>query len=417
MTTSSHSDLTPASWRDTVFNRAVLAAALGNFVNIYDLLLFSVVRIQSLTSLGVAENELLDVGVRLLNLQMLGMLIGGLLWGVVADRIGRMTVLFASVAMYSVANIANAYVTNVEWYGALRFLAGVGLAGELGASITMVSEALPRLTRGLGTSFVAGIGVTGAILAAVMSLHSDWQTCYLVGGILGLVALGARLPLGETAMFAHMMELKQIRRGQWASLFTDSQRLKRFARCVLLGMPIWFVIGILATFSPEICRALGATGVVIAGDSILYFYIGMSTGCLLAGLLSQRWRSRRRAVIIMICTMLAVFAAFLSIKQASPELYYAVFVGLGLCCGYWALFVTIPAEQFGTNLRATVATSVPNILRGSVVILTLAVEALTRPIGLMGAIVAVGLSCFVLSFFGFWRLSESFGRDLDFFEQ
>ena len=417
MTTSSHSDLTPASWRNTVFNRAVLAATLGNFVNMYDLLLFSVVRIQSLRSLGVPDDELLDVGVRLLNLQMFGTLIGGVIWGVVADRIGRMTVLFASVAMYSLANIANAYVTDVGWYGALRLLAGIGLAGELGASITMVSEALPRYTRGLGTTFVAGIGVTGAILAAVVSLHSDWQTCYLVGGILGLVALGARLPLGETAMFEHMMQLKQIRRGQWASLFTDSQRLKRFARCVLLGMPIWFVIGILATFSPEICQALGATGPVIAGDSILYFYIAMSTGCLLAGLLSQRWRSRRRAVIIMICTMLAVFGGFLSLKQASPELYYAVFVGLGLCCGYWALFVTIPAEEFGTNLRATVATSVPNILRGSVVILTLAVEALTRPVGMIGAVVAVGLGCFVLSFFGFWRLSESFGRDLDFFEQ
>jgi len=314
-------------------------------------------------------------------------------------------------------NICNAFVTTVDAYGILRFLAGFGMAGELGASMTIVSEMLPRETRGYGTSFVAGIGVTGAILAAIVTEHTDWETAYLVGGVLGLVSLAARLPLGESSMYERMRLIRDVPRGRLDWFFNNRERFRRLAHCILLGMPVWFVIGILVTFSPEICAALGATAPVSAADGVLYYYVGLTLGSIAAGWLSQTWRSRRRALGVLVGVTGWIFAAFVLLERATPGVYYGIFTALGLFSGYWALFVSIPAEQFGTNLRGTATILIPNIIRGSVVVLTSSVHMLSKSGGLVGSVAIVGAACFALSLIGIWRLPESFGRDLDFIER
>ncbi len=409
--------LSGAAWQNAVLNRPVLASALGNFVVTYDLVLFSIVRIPSLTSMGVTGHDLLETGFDLLDLQMLGMLLGGFLWGILADKIGRLPVLFISAALYSIANISNAFATTVDSYSILRFLAGFGMAGELGASVTIVSEMLPRLTRGFGTSFVAGIGVIGAIAAAIVTAHTDWETAYLVGGVLGLVGLAARLPLGESIMYEHMRNLRELPRGRLDWFFNSRDRFRRLAHCILLGMPTWFVIGILVTFSPEICAALGATEPVSAGEGVIYYYVGLSLGSLGAGWLSQLWHSRRRTLVVLVGITAWIFAGFVLLERGTPGLYYGIFTVLGLFSGYWALFVAIPAEQFGTNLRGTATILIPNIIRGSVVVLTASVHLLSKSIGLVSGVTIVGAVCFAMSLLGIWRLPESFGRDLDFVER
>ena len=405
-----------ATWRSVLMHRVVMVAALGYFVDVYDLVLFSIVRIASLRALGVADDQLMVVGVHLLNMQMIGMLIGGVLWGILGDRYGRVSVLFGSIALYSLANIANAFAASTEMYGLLRLLAGIGLAGELGAAVTLVSEILPRETRGYGTSFVAGFGVSGALVAVAVAGHFDWRTAFVVGGVMGLLLLILRLKMAESSMFAAVADQPLVVKGNFLMLFTQQGRFTRYLRCILIGMPIWFVIGILVTFSPEICAELGATDGVSAGTGILYTYGGLVVGDLSSGMLSQWWRSRRKVVLLYVILAMLSCLGYLNLHGMSPGVYYGVFFVLGCCAGYWALCVTIAAEQFGTNLRATVATTVPNFIRGSVVLMTMGLTSLRGSFGLVHSAMLVGAGCFAMTLAALWRLPESFGKDLDFVE-
>ena len=277
----------------------VIVAALGYFVDIYDLLLFSIVRVPSLKYLGVPEGELLEKGVFLINMQMAGMLIGGILWGVLGDKKGRLSVLFGSIVLYSLANIANGFVTGVEQYAVLRFIAGIGLAGELGAGITLVSEILPKEIRGYGTALVASVGVLGAVLAYFVADLFDWQIAYFIGGGLGLLLLLLRVSVFESGIFKDLKE-KPVTRGNFFSLFTSSRQFYKYLNCILIGLPIWFVIGILVTFSPEFGKALGVAAPIKAGKAIMFAYIGLSLGDFSSGFLSQSLGSRRRVVLLFI---------------------------------------------------------------------------------------------------------------------
>ena len=399
-----------------VLNLTVIVSALGYFVDIYDLVLFSIVRVASLRDLGVPEPELLTVGVRLLNMQMTGMLIGGIVWGVLGDKLGRVSVLFGSILMYSLANIANGMITSVEAYSWLRLVAGIGLAGELGAAITLVSESLPKESRGIGTSVVAGIGVSGALLAATIGKHFSWQVAYIAGGSLGLLLLILRVKMLESGMFSQMRDESDISRGDITMLFTNLERFGRYVDCILIGIPLWFVIGILVTFSPEICKELGATGTVSAGDGIFWAYAGLVVGDIGSGLVSQWLKSRKLTLWIFQLTSAALILGFLSSKGMHPNYYYALCFALGCSVGYWAIFVTVAAEQFGTNLRATVATTVPNFVRGSVVVVTTAFTTLQSHVGIVQSALAVGAVSVLIGFFALRRLKESFGKDLNWLE-
>lgn len=402
-----------------LFGLPVIVAALGYFVDIYDLLLFSIVRVTSLKSLHVVtEQDLLEKGIYLINAQMAGLLVGGILWGIMGDKRGRLSVLFGSILLYSLANIANGFVTSVDQYAFLRFIAGIGLAGELGAGITLVSEVLPTRLRGYGTTIVASVGLFGAVAANLVAhmVKDNWQVAYFIGGGLGLALLITRISVFESGIFLQVKE-QTSDRGNFIKLFTSRDKLSRFLSCIFIGLPIWFVIGILITFSPELAREIGFTGNVVAGDAVMISYLGLVAGDISSGLLSQYVRSRRRVVLWFILFTLAFIVVYLFAPIKSMSFFYVCTFFLGFGVGYWALFVTIAAEQFGTNLRSTVATTVPNFIRGTVVPLTIAFKFLHDQIGIINSALVVGLCTIIISLVALRTLKETFGRDLTFLEK
>lgn len=394
---------------------AVTVAALGYFVDIYDLLLFSIVRVASLKSIGVPDDLLLEKGVLLINCQMAGLLLGGILWGIIGDKKGRLSVLFGSIFLYSFANIANAFVNTVEAYAVWRFIAGLGLAGELGAGITLVCELMDKKSRGFGTTIIASIGVLGAVVAALVGDFFSWRTAYVVGGVMGLALLVLRISVSESGMFTSIAN-KEIKKGHFLSLFLDYKTLLRYLRVIFVGVPIWYTIGILITFSPEFGKAFAMTDIPSAGKAVMYCYIGLSLGDFSSGLLSQYLKSRKKVFTIFIF-MLAIFiwAYFIFAKQ-SLFTYYFMCVLLGFAAGYWAIFVTSASEQFGTNIRSTVTTTAPNFVRGSVIPLTTAFQLLKTPYGVETSAVIVGGLTLAISLFSLYGMNETFGKDLDYLE-
>jgi len=380
----------------------VIVAALGYFVDIYDLLLFSIVRRTSLQSIGVPEDQLLTQGEFVLQSQMVGLLLGGLIWGVMGDKKGRLSVLFGSILLYSLANIANGFVTTVNQYAVLRFIGGIGLAGELGAGITLVSEVLPTRLRGYGTTLVATVGLMGAVLANFIAKKFDWQIAYFIGGGLGIVLLVARVSIFESGVFLKLKE-QTVQRGNFFQLFSNATRFKKFVGSVFIGLPIWFVIGILITFSPEFAKALHIDGTISAGDAVMYSYIGLAVGDLVSGFISQALRSRKKVVFLYVIVTTGMILIYLFTPGRSVFNFYLSCFLLGVSIGYWALFVTMAAEQFGTNLRSTVATSAPNFIRGMVVPLTLGFRFMREQLGggesavIYGALV-VGIITIIIAF-------------------
>jgi MFS family permease len=393
----------------------VIVAALGYFVDIYDLLLFSIVRIESLKSLGVAEADLLTEGVYLINLQMAGLLIGGILWGIMGDKKGRITVLFASILIYSLANIANGFVTTVNQYALLRFIAGVGLAGELGVGITLVAEILPKEIRGYGTSLVAGVGMLGAVLAYAVSDMFQWRVAYFIGGGLGLLLLLMRVKVFESGIF-EKVKAKAVSRGNFFMLFATRKQFFKYLRCILIGIPVWFVAGILMTFSPEFGKVLDLGEPIVAGKAVMWEYLGLTVGDICSGMLSQYFNSRKKVVFLFVSLVGVLSAVYLFVPLQSITLFYGLCVLLGFGAGYWALFVTIAAEQFGTNLRATVATTVPNFVRGSILIMTPLFLLFKEQFGLLNGAGLVGLIAIVISLTAVLFMEETFAKDLNFVE-
>lgn len=395
---------------------AVIVAALGYFVDIYDLVLFLVVRVKSLKGIGVPAESILDEGVFLINLQMTGMLLGGIAWGVMGDKLGRLRVLFGSILLYSLANIANAYVTTVGQYAVLRFVAGFGLAGELGAGVTLVGEIMSREGRGYGTTLIAGFGLLGAVAAALVGAWLPWQTAYITGGVMGLGLLALRLGVKESGLFA-AMDARTPFRGQFQKLLSDSRRAGRYVRLVFAGVPIWFTTSILVGLSPEMARAMGLRDAIDPGWAVMVMYLGGSVGDFASGLLSQRWRSRKKAMGVFLSVLVLAAAGYVTLGRTSATALYACCALLGLGAGYWAVFVTASSEQFGTNLRATAATTIPNFVRGAVVPLTSAFQAMKPIAGAVNSAVLVGAVTFATAAWAIRGLEETFGRSLDFLEE
>jgi len=400
-----------------VLQPAVIVGALGYFVDIYDLLLFSIVRSASLTNLGCAGDQLVSRGLMLLNFQNVGMLVGGIIFGILGDRFGRVVLLFGSILLYSVANIANGFVHTIDAYAMWRFIAGVGLAGELGGGITLVSEMLSKEARGYGTMIVATVGVLGAVLGGQVAGHVNWRTAYFIGGGLGLALLALRVSVVESGMFQQMhARSKPVSRGNFFALFTSWARVGKYLRCICIGLPTWFVIGILVTFSPEIARALRIQGAITALHAVQFAYLGLALGGFASGFLSQMLGSRKKIVFGFILLTLAALAAYFLAGGQSTAVFYAIILLLGFGIGYWAVFVTIAAEQFGTNIRATVATTVPNFVRGSVVPITIGFNFFRGRLGVIPGAILVGLICIGIALWALRGLEETHGKDLDYME-
>jgi MFS family permease len=393
----------------------VLVASLGYFVDIYDLLVFSIVRVPSLLAIGVKPADVKGVGITIINWQMFGLLIGGLLWGIMGDKLGRIKVLFGSILLYSIANFVNGRVTGVEEYIIVRFIAGIGLAGELGAGITLVTESMKTTKRGYGTMIVSVIGLFGAAVANLVAKNMDWHWAYYVGGILGIFLLVLRLGTYESGLYKNV-EASNVSRGNFLMLFTSFKRFIKYLYCILVGSANWFVVGILITLSPEFGRALGAKIPLNAGDGVFYSYIGIAIGGLFAGLLSQITRSRRLTVVVFVLISAISVVCYLSAKGITPSqfVWLSLFMGIGV--GYWPIFVTIPAEQFGTNIRATVTTTVPNFIRASLIPINAAFAALSANYGMIASgYIMMGILS-VVALFSISQLKETFHKDLDYVE-
>lgn len=352
-----------------IFSLPVIVAALGYFVDIYDLLLFSITRIESLRSFQLTDELVKTEGEAILMWQMGGLLLGGIIWGVMGDKKGRLSVLFGSILLYSLANIANGFVQNLDQFRVIRFVAGIGLAGELGAGITLVSELIKKEKRGIATSMVAGLGLTGAVVAFVMKQYFDWRTCYFIGGGMGLALLILRISVFESGMY-HEVKKLNVQRGNFLMLFTNADRLKRYVLSILIGLPTWFVIGVLVTFSSEFGKEMGITEKIDPGRAIMYAYAAISIGDILIGFVSQWFRSRKKALYLFYFITAVFMVLYFTINwNGTADRMYWICAGLGFGTGFWAIFVTMGAEQFGTNLRATAATTIPNMVRGMLTVM------------------------------------------------
>jgi len=399
-------------------SKMVWICALGYLVDIYDLVLFGVVRVPSLRDLGIQDGDLQSVGAHILNYQMAGMLIGGFVWGLLGDKIGRVRILFASIATYSLANLLNALAFNIEIYSALRFLAGFGLAGELGIALTLVAEILPQNKRGYGTTIVGLAGFIGAIIASFTATLVTWRISYVLGGALGFFLLFLRLRSQESPLFSSINEVPTHFRGSLVQLFSSRERILNYFKIIMVGIPIWYISGILMYFAPEFAKSLGITGPVLAGYAILWNYSGAAIGDISSGVISQILQSRKRVILIFLGILMLVLPTyFVWLRGAEPFCFYLVCFLFGVGNGYWALAIGVAAELFGTNLRATVSTSVPNLIRGAVIPMIFVFQFLKSRFGdLQGAFI-LGAAVILVAGICLISIEETFRRDLNFIEK
>lgn len=406
-----------------LFSLAVIVAALGYFVDIYDLLLFTIVREPSLQALGVDlanAKAVLSASTKIINWQMVGLLIGGILWGVMGDKKGRLSVLFGSILLYSIANFVTGFITTIDHYAYARFVAGIGLAGELGAGIALVSELLPKEKRGVGTSLVAGIGLFGAVAAYLtFNYTQDWRLCYKIGGGLGIGLLLLRIGVTESGMF-HQVKESGVSRGNLLMFFNNSKRFRKYLLAILIGLPTWYVIGILVNYSNRFATSLYGENAIISGKAIMFAYVGIAVGDILIGLVSQVFRSRKKALFLFYGLCVLSVVLFYSAWNHSDSRMYLVCGLLGFSTGFWAIFVTMGAEQFGTNLRATAATTVPNMVRGALYGINLLFKDLFQDAlgwslvrsGIITGIIVIGIAV-VSAYF----TEETFHKDLNYTEE
>jgi MFS transporter, putative metabolite:H+ symporter len=394
----------------------VLVAALGYFVDIYDLLLFSIIRVKSLKGIGLSDALCDSEGKFIISIQMYGLLIGGVIWGIMGDKKGRLSVLFGSIILYSLANIANGFVQTVNQYAAARFIAGVGLAGELGVGITLVSELVSKEARGKATSIVAGVGLTGAVAAYFIAHSFDWRVCYFVGGGLGLCLLLLRISVFESGMYKSLQSVN-VQKGNFLMFFNNGKRFKKYLISILVGLPTWYVIGILITFSKEFGERFGIHGAVDPGKAVMLAYVAISVGDLLIGFLSHELKSRKKALYIFYAITVMGIVLYFNQNNGSVAGMYAIAMLMGFGTGFWALFVTMAAEHFGTNLRATAATTVPNMVRGSLPLIIVLFKGLTPSCGYVAAAAVTGGIVMLISIVAVVLTEETFGKDLNFIEE
>ena len=408
----------------SLFSLAVIVAALGYFVDIYDLLLFTIVREPSLEGIGIVLKDkaaVLAASTKIINWQMMGLMIGGILWGTLGDKKGRLSVLFGSIALYSVANFITGFIQSVPQYAWARFVAGIGLAGELGAGITLVSELLSKEKRGIGTSLVAGIGLFGAVAAyyTFQFTGQDWRLCYKIGGALGVLLLLMRISVAESGMFKTVKE-QNVQRGNFLMFFTNRKRFKKYWLAVLIGLPTWFVIGVLVNLSNRFAQEFYGNNKIESGKAVMYAYAAIAIGDILIGLLSQFYKSRKKALLVFYLLTVAGLILFFSTVNRSDTAMYIICAFLGFSTGFWAIFVTMGAEQFGTNLRATAATTIPNIVRGALPLINiLFLDVLQNKFhyNLWQSGVITGSVVMIIAFIAFYFTEETFHKDLNYVEE
>ncbi|RTL59076.1 MAG: MFS transporter [Sphingobacteriales bacterium] len=403
----------------SILNLAVIVAALGYFVDIYDLLLFTIVKKASMQGVGATDATMLADSTKVINWQMVGLLIGGIIWGVLGDRKGRLSVLFGSIILYSVANFITGYIHTVDQYAACRFVAGLGLAGELGAGITLVSELMPKEKRGLGTSMVAGIGLSGAVVAYfTYQFTLDWRLCYKIGGVLGILLLFLRISVAESGMFKQVKE-QNVSRGNFLMFFTNAKRFKKYVLAILIGLPTWYVIGILVNQSDRFAKAMFGSTNLDSGRSIMFAYAAISLGDIAVGFVCQYFKSRKKGLLLYYMLCIVCLVLFFSNYNNSNSSMYAICAMLGFSTGFWAIFITMGAEQFGTNLRATAATTIPNMVRGALPLINMMfLDLFQKSWGwsIIKSGIYTGIIVLMVTLVAFYFTEETYHKDLNYIE-
>ena len=410
----------------SALNKIIIVAALGYFVDIYDLVLFGMERVASLKEIltplypdeAERANQVAVIGSSLLSYQMIGMLIGGVFWGVLGDKKGRLSVLFGSIIVYSLANIANGLIHDTFWYAVLRFISGFGLAGELGAGITLIAESMRKEDRGIGTTIVASVGLFGAVVAGLTTILIDnWRVSYFIGGGMGLLLLFLRIGVFESGMFQQLKSNSTVKKGNFFYLFSKPALLFKYLNVILIAVPVWFVMFFLVQFAPEMSKALGMTDGPKEGKiPIMVAYIGITIGDVACGLLSQKCKSRKKVLFLYISLTLFFTIIYYLFAARSITIFYTIIFCIGFATGYWAVFMSSAAELFGTNIRATVTTTAPNFVRGSVTLTTLAHSYLKPNVGHVTSTIIIGGIIFVVAYIACYKLEETFNKDLDYSE-
>ncbi|HRH56561.1 MAG TPA: MFS transporter [Chitinophagales bacterium] len=396
----------------------ITVAALGYFVDVYDLVLFGVIRVPSLKGIGITSDaDIAYYGKMLFNYQMYGMLVGGIFWGILGDKKGRLSVLFGSIFLYSVANVLNGMINTVEQYRILRFIAGFGLAGELGAGVTLVSESMSKEKRGLGTTIIASVGVIGAVVASGFSHKFDWRINYYIGGAMGFLLLIMRIGVAESGMYKQITEQENISRGNVLMIFRNMSTFSKYFSVIVVGIPIWYCINSFVFFSKEMGQAMGMTEVPVPAKAIMYNYIGLCIGDISSGVISQYLRSRKKAIFLFLILSILSILFYLTVGKQNITYFYISCTIVGFTAGYWAVFNITASEQFGTNLRATVTTSVPNFVRGAVPLVNIVADGFKKGgQSYINSNLYVGIIVFGLAFIALFTLKETFGKDLDYVE-
>ncbi len=405
----------------SIFGLAVIVAALGYFVDIYDLLLFTIVKKTSMLAVGATDNSMLADSTKVINWQMVGLLLGGIVWGILGDKKGRLSVLFGSIILYSVANFATGFILTVNQYAICRFVAGVGLAGELGAGITLVSELLPQKKRGIGTSMVAGIGLFGAVAAYfTYRFTNDWRLCYKIGGLLGIVLLFLRIKVAESGMFKQVKEQKDIVKGNFLMFFTNAKRFKKYMLAILIGLPTWYVIGILVNQSDRFAKAMFGSSTIDSGRSIMFAYAAIAIGDIAVGFVCQFFKSRKKGLFLFyVLTIISLYLFFSNFNNSNSSMYLCCTL-LGFSTGFWAIFVTMGAEQFGTNLRATAATTIPNMVRGALPLINMMfLDLFQKNWGwaILQSGIVTGIIVMSVTLLAFYFTEETYHKDLNYTEE
>ena len=395
---------------------AVIVASLGYFVDVFDIVLFNMVRVDSFNSLGIDKKLHIELGLSLLSYQLYGMLLGGFIWGVLGDKLGRIKVLFGSILLYSIGNILNAFVWSVPSYAVCRFISGIGLAGEIGAGVTLVVELMKKSERGIGTAILAASGTFGAVAASLSGQFLDWRVSYLIGGGLGLILLLLRFNLNESGLFNNLIGNSSVSRGSLKVLFCSKVRLKKYLICILAGLPLFFSYYVQLLLSPEIGEQLNIPEKLITAKAAMYGMIGMTIGDLCCGFLSQYLKSRKKAFFIFVFLGFPLSTLLTTSFCSSAFIYYTTTLAMGFFMGYWAVYLATAAEQFGTNIRSTATTTIPNMVRGLVPVMLLAFDDLKVNNGVITAAAIVGFFAFGLGIYSTLTISETHNKDLDFIE-
>ena len=405
----------------SLFSLPVIVGSLGFFVDIYDLLLFSIVRKSSFRDLGVAASDMKNIGENIISWQMLGLTIGGIIWGIIGDKKGRKNVLFGSICLYSLATIANGFVTNIDQYTLLRFIAGLGLAGELGASITLTSELLPKEKRGIAAAIIATSGVMGTVTAYFVHYLSNenWRLCYFIGGAMGIALLFLRVSVLDSKMY-DTAKNAQVKMGNFLMILMNRERFFRYLRAITIGLPVWYVIGLLISFSDEFATRFGIVN-FDQPKALMLQYVALVFGDMGAGFLSNYIKSRKKTLLIFYGILSFFFILFFALKGGGSAFnMYLLCMGLGFGSGISVLYITMSAEQFGTNLRATAAISIPNLVRGFLPLILLLFKFLRGNSMLNNYVTAAwvtGVIVLAIGLISVFFTHETFGKDLDFIEE